>query len=198
MDNLLKVRSAIYDQFHGSSAGPKHFFRAENQDAYAAYYTSMYLIQDTGEAVWTHMKSDFSPDPMRAYLEFWGVMQAILIQQDATVQLHRAVVGNAPTIRPRSAWLQLREMRHRCAGHPANRKRGVPAPQRTFMGRSFGNYDCIQYEMWDANTGQTTHPYFNLRRMIGDYDVEASAILGAVLSNMKSRWPLKRRRYRRV
>ena len=92
MKKILATRGQIYDQFHGSQAGPAHFFLNENADAYAQYYTSMYLIQDTGEAAWTHMEGDFSKDPMRAYLEFWGVMQAIEIQQDAIFQLHRAAV----------------------------------------------------------------------------------------------------------
>ena len=100
------------------------------------------------------MARGFSPDPMQAYLEFWGVMQAIDIQQDAIFQMHEAVVGSAPM--SGSAWAQLRDTRHLCAGHPANRKHGVPAPQRTFMVRSFGNYDRIQYELWDASTGQIT------------------------------------------
>src|SRR3546814_761629 len=128
----------------------------------------MFLIQDTGEAIWTHMRSDFSPDPMRAYLEFWGVMQAIDIQQDSIFQIHNAVVGRTPKIPDGSSWSKLRETRHICAGHPANRTHRVPAPQRTFMGRSFGNYEHIQYELWDANTGKTIFPVFNLRQMIND------------------------------
>ncbi len=187
--NLLDIRFAIYDHFHRSSAGPAHFFRPENADVYAAYYTSMRLIQDTGEAVRFHMESGFSRDPMRAYLEFWGVMQAIYIQQDAIVQLHQAVVGTAPTIQPASAWSRLRELRHQCAGHPANRTHGVSAPQRTFMARSFGTYDSIKCELWDASTGQRSHPEFNLRQMIVDYDGEATAILKTVLSSMKAKWP---------
>lgn len=189
MKQLLNVRTAVYDQFHRSSAGPAFFFRSENADAYAAYYTSMYLIQDTGEAVLTHMARGFAPDPLQAYLEFWGVMQAIDIQQDAIFQVHEAVVGGPPTIQSGSAWAQLRDTRHLCAGHPAKRAHGVPAPQRTFMGRGFGTYDRIQYELWDASTGQTAHPVFNLRQMINRYDAEASAVLGGVLSAMKSRWP---------
>ncbi|HZS63679.1 MAG TPA: hypothetical protein VFA53_04175 [Xanthobacteraceae bacterium] len=185
MMQVLNVRTAIYDQFHGSSAGPAFFFRSENADAYAAYYTSMYLIQDTGEAVLTHMAKGFSPDPVQAYLEFWGVMQAIDIQQDAIFQ----VVGSVPAIQSGSAWAQLRDTRHLCAGHPANRNHGVPAPQRTFMGRGFGSYDRIQYELWDASTGQITHPVFDLRQMIDHYDSEASTVLGGVLSAMKSKWP---------
>lgn len=189
MNQLLAVRTAIYDHFHSSSAGSAFFFRPENADAYAAYYTSMYLMQDTGEAVLSHMARGFSPDPMQAYLEFWGVMQALDIQQDAIFQTHEAVVGSAPKIQTGSAWAQLRDVRHLCAGHPANRRHGVPAPQRTFMGRSFGNYDRIQYELWDASAGQTTHPVFDLRQMIDGYDGEASAVLNDVLSAMKSKWP---------
>jgi hypothetical protein len=52
MEQILDVRSTIYDQFHGSSAGPAHFFKDDNAGAYAAYYTSRYLIQDAGEAIW--------------------------------------------------------------------------------------------------------------------------------------------------
>ena len=188
MKHLLKVRSEIYNQFHASPAGQKHFYQPENADAYAAYYTSMYLIQDTGEAVWDHMERDFSTDPMCAYLEFWGVMQAIVIQQEAIFQIHRAVVGSAP--QPGSSWSRLRNIRHLCAGHPANRSRGVrDPPKRTFMGRSFGGYEEIQYEMWDAATDTSTHPVFNLRKMITDYDLEAKQVLDTVLSTMKSKWP---------
>jgi hypothetical protein len=149
----------------------------------------MYLIQDTGEAVQTHMARDFSPDPMQAYLEFSGVMQAIDIQQDAISELYRTVIGGATQVQPGSSWQQLRDKRHLCAGHPANRTHGVAASQRTFMGRSFGKYDIIRYEQWDASTGQRTHPVFDLRQMISAYDAEASVVLNAVLSCMKSKWP---------
>jgi hypothetical protein len=191
MMQLLSVRTGIYDQFQGSSAGKAFFFRPENADAYAAYYTSMYLIQDTGEAIFVHMAKDFSADPMQAYLEFWGVMQAINIQQDAILQMHKAVVGSARKIRLGKAWRELRNVRHACAGHPASRTHGVPGggPQRTFMGRSFGNYNVIRYELWDAITEKSRYPVINLRQMINDYDAEASAVLNDVLSTMKSKWP---------
>jgi hypothetical protein len=180
---LLEIRTAIYDQFHNSSAGPAFFFRAENQDAHAAYYTSMFLIQDTGEALLTHMAEDFSAKPMQAYLEFWGVMQATHIQQDAICELHQAVAQGRP--QQGLAWKELRTLRNQCAGHPANRQNG----QRTFMGRSFGKYAAIQYECWDARTRKTTYPRVDLRRMINDYDAEATGILDDILLEMKRRWP---------
>ena len=189
MKNVLQARSDIYDQFHRSTAGSAHFFLVPNADAYAAYYTSMYLIQDTGGAVFSHMARDFSEDPMLAYVEFWGVLQAVVIQQDAIIEIHRVVVGSGPQIGGESPWMKLRDFRNLCAGHPANRQHGVLAPQRTFMGRSFGNYDDLMYELWDATTGKTTHPVVNLRQMINDYDVQAGGILRFVLASMRTRWP---------
>lgn len=186
---LLNVRSAIYDHFHKSSAVQAYFARPENADGNAASYTAMYLIQDTGEAVATHMACNFSPEPMRAYIEFWGVMQAISIQQDAICEMHRVVAGKEPTIQDDSSWDQLRDLRIQLAGHPANRSRGVPATQRTFLGRCFGNYQRIQYEQWDAGRKQTSHPSFALGQLINDYDLEAGTILDHVLSTMKSKWP---------
>ncbi len=72
MKNVQAVRIAIYDQFQNSLAVQRYFFRDENKDVYAAYYTSMFLIQDTAEAIYVHMARGFSPDPMMAYIEFWG------------------------------------------------------------------------------------------------------------------------------
>jgi hypothetical protein len=189
---ILGVRSSIYDQFHGSDCGMKHFLKPENADSYAAYYTAMYIIQNTGEAVSAHMTAGFSKDPMRAYLEFWGVMQAIVMQQDAICELHEAVVGKSAEVIRGDAWWAIRHKRDLCVGHPAKRSRGVPANQRTFMGRLFGDYDRIRYELWDAKMRQTTHPVFNLRKLVTDYDKEASQILQSVLDDMVIRWPLRR------
>jgi hypothetical protein len=186
MQRVLQVRSDVYDQFHASSAVS---LKGHQGDDFATYYTSMFLIRDTGEAVAQHMACDFSANPLRAYLEFWGVMQAIFIQQDAISELHRVVVGNQPIIEPNSEWAELRNVRNVCAGHPANRAHGLPAPQRTFMGRSFGNYNRVSYELWDASTQGITHPSFILRQMIDDYDRQASQILQNVLTTMKSKWP---------
>ena len=189
MNKILAARQLVYDEFH-RSAGPNFFFKAANEDSFVACYTSMFLIADTGESIDVHRRRDFSPDPLASYLEFWGVMQAVIIQQDAIGELHKAVVGNAPVAAAAgSAWRALRELRIQCAGHPANRSQGVPAPQRSFMGRMPRTYQRVQYETWDAHTQSRTHPIVNLGQMLDDYDVEASSLLISVLQAMKVQWP---------
>ncbi len=189
MNKLLNARQQIYDWFQASSTMQSHFFETQQEDAYAAYYTSMYLISDTGEAVLTHMEVGFPKGPMQAYIEFWGVMQAIFIQQDAVKELHFAVVGKALDTKVLPNWNVLREKRNLCSGHPSNLSIGRPAPQRAFMGRGFGNYRAIKYEVWDAHTRTRTHPTFNLRTLIGAYEAEAEKILLNILAVMKQRWP---------
>jgi hypothetical protein len=189
MKRTLDIRERLYDQFHGSNAGDLYFFKPENADVYAAYYTAMYLIQDTGEAVFSHLAEDFSDDPMTAYLQFWGVMQAIFIQQDAISELYAAVVNAKLDIKPLKSWRDLRDLRNLCAGHPSKRSQGVPVHQRSFMGRAFGKYSCIRYEVWDAATGKITHPTFDLRMLIDRYDEEASDVLRRVLCEMRRKWP---------
>ena len=188
MDAVLKARSEIYDQFHGSRAGPEYFFKDTHSDEYAAYYTSMYLIQDTGEAVYTHMRRGFSADPMAAYVEFWGVMQAVVLQQDAIKELYNAVAGSMPVTTTLPGWQAIRDIRNLCAGHPAKRSVGVPNTQRAFMGRNFGGYPRIRYELFEEGSMTPTHPSFNLKAMLQTYDAEAAAVLDGVLSALKARW----------
>jgi hypothetical protein len=176
MQRILSSQAEIYNELQ-RSAGPKFFFQAANASRYAACYTCLFLIADTGDSLMYHRQKDFSPDQYASYLEFWGVMQAIIIQQDAICELHEAIVESAAVISQASAWCRLREFRNRTAGHPANRSRGVPAPQRTFMGRTGRTYSCVQYELWDAHTGARSHPVLDLGLILDDYDIEASAIL---------------------
>jgi proline iminopeptidase len=100
MERLLSVREAIYNLFQG---GPWLDFLVSKGDRYAAYYMSMYLLQDTGEALHGHRQHGFSAGAMQAYLEFWGVMQALVIQQDAICELYQAVKGCKLAIKPNSA-----------------------------------------------------------------------------------------------
>jgi hypothetical protein len=189
MTQLIRKRSEIYDHFHSSRACQKEMFLDENSDRYTAYYTSMYLIQDTAEALLSHIELGFTKSPMAAYLEFWGAMQALIVQQDSISELFSAIQQNPlPKREPTSAWSTIREKRNILAGHPA--AQGRNEKRRSFMGRMFGGYDRIQYESWNAATQKIEHPTFNLRKLISEYEVEAVVVLSDTLCSMQSTWPI--------
>lgn len=189
MERFLEVREAIYNHFHGSSAGPDFFFKSENRDRYAAYYTSMYLLQDAGEALYHHRLKGFSKAPLQAYLEFWGIMQALIIQQDAICELYQAVTGNKLRIGKDSAWNLLRNFRNQSAGHPAKRDHNAPLT-RTFMGRNFGDYSAVTMEIWNVETDSRLHPRFKLAVMMDAYEKEAAGHLQVILTFMQKHWSL--------
>ncbi len=147
----------------------------------------MYLLRDTTDSLDDHRSRGFSSNPLVAYLEFWGVMQAINIQQDAICELHKVVSGASLHTGNFNAWKQLRELRHLCAGHPAHKSHGGPLT-RTFMGRKFGDYRSFKYEIWEKGLG-IKHPNVALGNLLDSYILEAETALQGVLSDMRVKWP---------
>lgn len=191
LNAIAALRQQVYDYFHGNAGVQQYFFDPAHEDEYVAYYNSMYLLQDSTESLIQHRQRGFSADPLAAYLEFWGVMQAAIIQQDAIAELHRAIFGHSldAKAKNRVSWLQVRNLRNVCAGHPA--KKSIPKSKpltRSFMGRSFGNYDGIEYEQWQQGVGRS-HARVPLASLLDAYSLEAAAELAAILAHLKSRWP---------
>jgi len=200
MEKILEIREEIYDYFQSNELCQKFFFETSREERYAAYYTSMYLISDATESLWMHRSKGFSEDPHAAYLEFWGVMQAIIIQQDSICELYWAINGKNLNTKNLKAWKKIREIRNICAGHPAKIDRPHnKAIKRTFMGRSFGDYSSFYYEQWEKPKSSTksknpleniTHPEIKLGKIIDEYSEEASNKLKEILQSMKKQWPV--------
>lgn len=200
MDNILETRQEIYDYFQSNNVCQEFFFNSSREERYAAYYTSMYLILNATESLWVHRRKGFSQDPHEAYLEFWGVMQAIIIQQDSICELYWAINDVKLNWNDLRSWKKIREIRNICAGHPAKKDRPSDKPRmRTFMGRSFGNYSSFHYEQWEkpmstpkSNNifGNIKHPEIKFGKLIDEYSEEATNKLIKILQSMKKRWPI--------
>jgi hypothetical protein len=189
MQRIATSRDEIYNYFYGSGSCQQFFFATTQEERYAAYYTSMYLLQDTTESLMAHRAKGFSSDPFEAYIEFWGVMQALFIQQDSISELHKAVTGGHLKMSNLSSWQSLRTLRNTCTGHPAKKDQPKTSPlSRTFMGRRFGNYSAVTYEQWQSG-GSISHPTVDLGALIDSYATEAESQVAAILQSMKQQWP---------
>lgn len=199
MKKIEEIRENIYDYFHGNESCQNFFFDDAQEDRYAAYYTSMYLLQDTTESLVVHRNRGFSNDPHEAYIEFWGIMQAIVIQQDSILELYEAVTGSKHNSNLLTSWQELRYLRNSCAGHPAKRDRPTSKPlTRTFMGRNFGGYSSLTYEKWEKPKAKVpsssplaniSHPQVKLGNLIDSYEKEASEMMTKILKYMEGEWP---------
>lgn len=185
MERIGETRSRIYDFFHGSDECQEYFFDGAHSDEYARYYTSMYLLQDSTEGLQAHMEIGFNENPLLAYIEMWGVMQAIIIQQDSISTLHKIIIGSKIAPDGDTKWQEIRALRNQCAGHPGNQGQRF----RFFFGRGSIAYTNLQYERRDSNTSEIEHPEINYIELIHEYAEEANAYLCAVEEEMLKRWP---------
>ena len=192
MRGIMDRRQEIYDYFQVNAMCQKYFLLPENGGHLAAYYNSMYLLQDSTESLWQHRSKGFADDPLQAYIEFWGIMQAIIIQQDSIGQLYETITGISlkEKVKKLPSWMAIRELRNTCAGHPtiSNEHSKTNPVTRTFMGRGFGSYDEITYEQWQEGIG-TTHPTVDLGALIDAYAGEAEALLVDLFNELKRKWP---------
>jgi hypothetical protein len=191
MLRIAELREEIYIYFHNSESCQQFFYDSENEERFCAYAISMYLLQDTTESLYAHREKGFSSDLWEAYIEFWGVMQALIIQQDSIKELYEAVIGSPLDTTLFKSWEKVRKVRNLCVGHPA--KKDIPKKYpitRTCMSRKFGNYKEITYREWQCKYGIAgiTHRKEKLGALIDDYAKEAESILLKVLQSMKQQW----------
>ena len=190
MDAVEQCRSEIRDYYDNNDCCEKYFHAPAHEVEFVAYYNSMYLLQDTTESLSQHRQQNFNSYHLQAYIEFWGVMQAVVIQQDSIGVLYTVLTGEKHKFwKDLEWWPQIRELRHTCAGHPAEKTRSGPLT-RTFMGRQFGNYHEITYERWQQGQNpERDHPVVPLGHLLDQYAVEAESILRVAFEAMKNRWP---------
>ena len=172
---LVRQGSRLQITGRPGSLGPGHCLRMMMRSR--PFYTSKYLIQDTAKSIGVHMATGFSGKPHAAYIEFWGVMQALVIRR------MRLSSYTSRSAKWRQFWRKRRHgsisgICNRCAGHPAsNTHSSKGTTLRSFMGRGFGGYDQMMYGHYDAATGKTTPPKVNLRKLVGDLGIRGARIL---------------------
>jgi len=188
MKLISELREQISNHFQTSRSCKKYFSASSHRDELAAYYTAKYLLQDSTEGLWKHRKRGFNNDPLLAYIEIWGVLQAIIIQQDAIAVLYETFIKASPIIPTGSKWKVIRDFRNLCSGHPVNKgKEGKK--ERAFMGRSFGNYKKIKIEVWNQKKKKTEIREIELAKLIDEYSAEAANLLHDIVSLLPIKWP---------
>jgi len=174
--HVLEVRDEISQIRHARSAvsdkAPHGTFM--DCDSYFGFCAAKDWLQDTGEAILCHRDRGLSADSRSAYLEFWGVMQATFVQQDAINALRAALGCERHQPDNESAWRRLRDLRNLALGHPTKQGcAGQPRPGVT--GRSTKTNEAI-----DSHVYQNCCAFgcqLRLGELLDAVDLEASHAL---------------------
>lgn len=188
-NKVLLKRDEISQYWHQAASlwVSQSNFSFETADRYYAFCAAKDWIQDTAETIAFHRLSGFSRDSHDAYLEFYGLLQAVFVQQDAIRELQYAVCGVAPNElqNPSGAWKTLRDLRNDIVGHPVRRGSGKEPFKRTVIGREPKEYQSVSFTEYSA--GGVEHKSIALGELLDNYDEQAAGELDKIGKILKKR-----------
>jgi len=175
------LRDLVYRRFHDPLDRWFFEFITKYPARHGAYYTAMYLLQDTYESTSAVARQGLSKDPLRQYIEVWGYLQAIFVAQDSIAELYEAVTGEEPDTGGCLFWKTIRNHRNEIAGHTVNRQ----GRYRSFFGRFEQSLENFTYERLDADTGKIEHPQVNLESLRqGLFEQDGAAMLRKIIDHI--------------
>ena len=170
MKAVLAIRVKIYDHIQRWSMC--HWMDRASHDEYVVYCVAKDTIQDTAETLLTHRQRGFTENVYARYFEYYGILQAVYIQQDAIWALHRLFVGNEPNVSDKPHWNRIRDLRNDTAGHPVGRRR--------FLNRNAIGYDKVNYSWWTEGDRYPKSEDVALASVLDGYADEATDVLNDV------------------
>jgi hypothetical protein len=158
---------------------------------------SMDILEDSLEAVQYYLRYGLARERKSEiyrikqnvggkYLRLYGVLQALLLNQDAIANLHLCLIGKKFIWKKESAWNRVRRLRVCIAGHPHDADQEGPSfLSRPALGpRGFSYHSYMNHKEMKAED-------IDLDLIIDEYFAEASEVLSA----MVLRFPLKRQSF---
>lgn len=178
MNKTLAARQKIYDHIQSFLKCGWHSMCSHTD--FEKYCIAKDTIQDTAEALLVHREKDFVDDVYRRYIEYYGVLQAVYMQQDAinaifTLFMYPEKINF--NILPN--WQELRALRDDTVGHPVGRLKR--------LNRNMIGYDCVNYQ-WcpDAKVSSWKSKDVDLAALLDAYDSEAASVLDYIFCRLET------------
>lgn len=183
MNKILEAYKRIYDHIQDfSSCGWRDCC---SRFDFERYCVAKDTIQDTAEAVMSHREQGFTVNVYRRYVEYYGVLQAIYMQQDAIKALFELfMVPDKIDYSVLSNWQALRDLRNDTVGHPVVRLKRLNRNQIA--------YNCVNYQ-WCPKDKPCSwkSENINLGTVLNSYDCEAGGVLQSILARLEAECPTK-------
>jgi hypothetical protein len=155
----------------------------------------MDIIDDVDSAMAAYLKNEFPTDTGEKYLRIYGAMQGLFLQQDALLDLIKAI---HPTkeICLNDVLKDIREARNASVGHPTQlRRKGVLSAHGIIQNSmNKDGFDLLSYPEKDGKIFQ----YVPVRELIGKQEVETVRILSEVVNDLREQEQAHRSKFRAI
>jgi hypothetical protein len=158
-------------------------------------WTAMDIIDDVDSAMTAYLDNEFPDDLGEKYLRIYGALQGLFIQQDALLDLIRAI-HPAKDIRLNDVLKDIREARNASVGHPTQLKRKGVLFAHGIVQNSMrkDGFELLSYPEIDGKMFQ----HVPVRELIEKQRAEAVRILSEVIEDLREQEEVHRARFREV
>lgn len=182
MNNMERLASSIRNCVNNSNLYDKCY--KDNLDKWTVLCVSMDTLEDTCTALLHFESEGIGDDTGEKYLNLYGVLQAIFLQQYAIKYLYESLVQPFTELRTNLAnWETLRELRNLSVGHPIEMKR-QKIIKRCFISRVSISSHGFQLVIYNATENKHEFEDIDLQKLYSGYKGEATAILSETLANL--------------
>jgi len=158
-------------------------------------WAAMDVIDDVDAAMTAYLENEFPDDIGEKYLRIYGALQGLFIQQDALLDLIKAI-HPAKDIRLNDVLRDIREARNASVGHPTQLKRKGALSAHGIVQNSMrkDGFELLSYPEKDGKMFQ----HVPVRELIEQQRVEAVRILSEVVEDLREQEEVHRARFREV
>jgi hypothetical protein len=155
----------------------------------------MDTIDDVESALQAYVANDFPTENGERYLRIYGVMQGLFLQQDALLNLIKAI-NPAKKIELNDVLVDIREARNAAVGHPTEMKRNGTLSAHSIIQHSMRKegFELHSYPWKDGKFSQ----YINVLTLIERQRAEATRILLEVVEDLREQEQAHRDKFRGV
>jgi hypothetical protein len=163
---------------------PRHLPRLiSNGFLWHQIWTAVDIIDDVDLAMTSHLENEFSADDGERYLRIYGVMQGLFLQQDALVDLIKAI---HPTkqIQLNDVLKDVREARNASVGHPTQLRRKGALSAHAIVRHSMSK-EGFELHSYPRKEGNTPFDYISIVDLIKNQRIETIRILTEVVNDLR-------------
>lgn len=155
----------------------------------------MDIIDDTEWAFDSYLKHEFPTDAGEQYLRFYGVMQALFVQQDALSDLIKAI-HPSKKIEVNDVLIAIREARNASVGHPTQLKRKGVMSAHAMIRNSMGK-DGFSLHSYPTKNGNFSE-FIPVCKLIEKQRIEATRILTEVVNDLRDQERAHREQFKDI
>ncbi|KKP37306.1 hypothetical protein A2483_00030 [Candidatus Peregrinibacteria bacterium RIFOXYC2_FULL_33_13] len=191
MKTILKLACEIREHVNdpGNNVFKEKYFNNKTSE-WNLLCCSMDTFQDTALALRYYETINLHWKKVgKNILIFYGILQAIFLQQDAVKNLHKIFLNEKLEIHKMPNLNKIRNFRNKFTGHPLECKQDKTIYRSIIAPMTLSNHKNIILGSWDDTNKKAGYETIDFKEIYKEYKQETKSILKKIIETMKKNWP---------